>query len=203
MKKNIIKIISLVACTVPVTVMGQSNESITFSPQYKEGKYLYSEGNYAAAMIPLKDCLRLYPESTFTPEVEYMIACSAYELKDKNSTAILRNYLESNPDSPYAYRVYALIASNYFFEEKYDEALALYNSSNLEKLADTERADMLYRMAIAYMKTGNSKEAAIWFATLKETSSKYEADCTYYISYIRYTQQRYDEALEGFLSLSQ
>ena len=77
MKKNIIKIISLVACTVPVTVMGQSNESITFSPQYKEGKYLYSEGNYAAAMIPLKDCLRLYPESTFTPEVEYMIACSA------------------------------------------------------------------------------------------------------------------------------
>lgn len=201
MKKNIIKIISLVACTVPVTVMGQSNESITFSPQYKEGKYLYSEGNYAAAMIPLKDCLRLYPESTFTPEVEYMIACSAYELKDKNSTAILRNYLERNPDSPYAYRVYALIASNYFFEEKYDEALALYNSSNLEKLADTERADMLYRMAIAYMKTGNSKEAAIWFATLKETSSKYEADCTYYISYIRYTQQRYDEALEGFLSL--
>ena len=51
------------------------------------------------------------------------------------------------------------------------------------------------------MKTDNLKEAAIWFETLRSTSSKYAADCTYYLSYIRYSQQRYDDALSGFLSL--
>jgi len=60
---------------------------------------------------------------------------------------------------------------------------------------------MTYRLATCYLKTGNVKEAAIWFETLRSTSKKYAADCTYYISYIRYTQQRYDEAMTGFLSL--
>ena len=60
---------------------------------------------------------------------------------------------------------------------------------------------MTYRLATCYLKTGNVKEAAIWFETLRSTSSKYAADCTYYLSYIRYSQQRYDDALSGFLSL--
>lgn len=45
------------------------------------------------------------------------------------------------------------------------------------------------------------KEAAIWFETLRSTGSRYTADCTYYLAYIRYSQQRYDDALSGFLSL--
>ena len=60
---------------------------------------------------------------------------------------------------------------------------------------------MTYRLATCYLKTGNLKDAAIWFETLRSTSRKYAPDCTYYLSYIRYTQQRYDEALSGFLSL--
>ena len=51
---------------------------------------------------------------------------------------------------------------------------------------------MTYRLATCYLKTGNVKEAAIWFETLRSTSSKYAADCTYYLSYIRYSQQRYE-----------
>lgn len=60
---------------------------------------------------------------------------------------------------------------------------------------------MTYRRAMCYLETGKVKEAAIWFETLKNTSTRYETDCTYYLSYIRYTQQRYDEALNGFLAL--
>ena len=60
---------------------------------------------------------------------------------------------------------------------------------------------MTYLLATCYLKTGNVKEAAIWFETLKASSKKYEKDCTYYVSYIRYTQNRLDEALTGFLSL--
>ena len=91
----------------------------------------------------------------------------------------MQAFLEEYPDTPHANRIQALIASNYFFQQDYDNALAMFNSADLEKLADEERDDMTYRKATCYLKTGNVQEAAIWFETLRSTSSRYEADCTY------------------------
>lgn len=168
---------------------------------YKEGRNLFLQKNYAAATPPLKAFIRQEPNASLREEAEYMLVCSAYELKDKNSITLLRNYLEQYPDTPYANRIYALLAAGYFYEEKYDEALALFNSAQLDLLGNEERDDMTYLLATCYLKTGNVKEAAIWFETLKASSKKYDNDCAYYISYIRYTQKRYDEALKGFLPL--
>jgi TolA-binding protein len=202
MKKKILQIICVFICSVPSYVAAQTNGEIS-SPShlYDEGKELFIEGNYAAAVLSLQHFLKEQPASPFSQEAEYMMACSSYELQDRNSTALLREHLEKHPDSPHANRIYALIASTYFFEEKYDEALALFNSSRLDLLANDERDEMTYRLASSYLKTGNIKEAAVWFETLKSTNNKYAEDCTYYIAYIRYTQQRYDEALAGFLKL--
>ena len=79
----------------------------------------------------------------------------------------------------------------------------MFNSSRLDLLSNEERDDMTYRLATCYLKTGNVKEAAIWFGDIAKHQllPRYTADCTYYLAYIRYSQQRYDDALNGFLSL--
>ena len=84
---------------------------------------------------------------------------------------------------------------------EFDEALAMRNSSEVYLLSDKERDQATYMQAICYLEIGNLKEAAVWFEMLRETSHKYASDCTYYLSYIRYAQHRYDEALSGFLSI--
>lgn len=187
---------------MPLAMTAQTSEKIT-SPVnlYKEGKELFIQKNYAAAVPPLQAFIKQCPQATLKEEAEYMLVCSAYELKDRNSIPMLRNYLEKYPDTPYANRIYALMASAYFYEGKYDEALALFNSARLDLLGNEERDDMTYQLATCYLKAGDVKEAAIWFETLKNTSPKYAEDCSYYLSYIRYTQKRYDEALQGFLPL--
>lgn len=202
MKKRLSRFICAVACCAPLALAAQTSEKIT-SPVnlYKEGKELFTQKNYAAAVLPLRAFIRQESQAALKEEAEYMLVCSAYELKDRNSVPALRNYLEKYPDTPYANRIYALLASAYFYEGKYDEALALFNSARLDLLGNEERDDMTYQLATCYLKAGDVKEAAIWFETLKNTSPKYAKDCSYYISYIRYTQKRYDEALEGFLSL--
>lgn len=202
MKKRLSRFICAVACCAPLALAAQTSEKIT-SPVnlYKEGKELFTQKNYAAAVPPLRAFIRQESQAALKEEAEYMLVCSAYELKDRNSVPALRNYLEKYPDTPYANRIYALLASAYFYEGKYDEALALFNSARLDLLGNEERDDMTYQLATCYLKAGDVKEAAIWFETLKNTSPKYAKDCSYYISYIRYTQKRYDEALEGFLSL--
>ena len=202
MKRRISRFICALICCTPIITSAQTSEKIT-SPVnlYKEGRNLFLQKNYAAATPPLKAFIRQEPNASLREEAEYMLVCSAYELKDKNSITLLRNYLEQYPDTPYANRIYALLAAGYFYEEKYDEALALFNSAQLDLLCNEERDDMTYLLATCYLKTGNVKEAAIWFETLKASSKKYDNDCAYYISYIRYTQKRYDEALKGFLPL--
>ena len=42
-----------------------------------------------------------------------MLVSSAYELKDKNRIELLRKYLDRYPDTPYANRIYSLLASCY------------------------------------------------------------------------------------------
>lgn len=202
MKKEITRFVCAALCCAPMMTFAQTSEKITSTESlYKEGKELFQEKNYAAAVPALKAFVKQKPTANLQQDAEYMLVCSAYELKDKNRIQLLRKYIDRYPDTPYANRIYALLASCYFYEGKYDEALALFNSTRLDLLGNDERDERTYQLATCYLKTNDLKEAAIWFETLRASSTQYANDCTYYLSYIRYTQQRYDEALKGFLSL--
>ena len=209
MKHKISRILCTALCCAPLLATAQTSEKNT-SPQglYQEGQSLFQQKAYSAAISPLQAFIKQMdadgkPLSATgeRQEAEYMLVCAAYELRVPQSIELLRNFLDEYPDTPHANRIYALIASAYFFEGKYDDALAMFNSARLDLLGSEERDDMTYRLATCYLKTGNVKEAAIWFETLRSTGKKYAADCSYYLSYIRYTQGRYDEALSGFLPL--
>lgn len=203
MKKKLSQAIicACICCTSGIT-QAQNRDPIA-SPDrlFEEGRSLFLEKNYAAASAVLQTFIDRKPQSLERQEAEYFMVSAAYELQDRNRIERLRGYLDRYPDTPYSNRLYALLASCYYYEEQYDEALALFNSTRLEELANDERDERTYQRATAYLKVGQIKEAAIWFETLKISSMAYQNECTYYLSYIRYTQERYDEALKGFLSL--
>lgn len=202
MKKRITRLICTALCCTPIVGLAQTSNEIT-SPDrlYQEGKELFQGKNYAAAVPSLKAFVKQKPSASLRQEAEYMLVCSAYELKDKNRITLLRRYLERYPDTPYANRIYALLASCYFYENNYDEALALFNAADLGYLGNEERNERTYQLATCYLKTGDLKEAAIWFETLRASSAEYADDCSYHLAYIRYTQRRYNEALKDFLPL--
>lgn len=201
MKKEINRLICTALCCAPIIGFAQTGEGITSADNlYNEGKKLFQEKNYTAALPALKAFVSQKATASLLQEAEYMLACSAYELKDAHRIEKLRHYMDQYPDSPHANRIYSLLASSYFYEENYNEAMALFNATDLDLLSNEERADRTYQLATCYLKTHNLKEAVIWFEALRATSDKYTSDCDYYISYIRYTQKRYNEALKGFLA---
>lgn len=132
---------------------------------------------------------------------EYARVCKEYELKAENSIELLEAYLDKYPDSRHTNRVESMIASVYFGEGKYQEAIALYRSCNLDALADKERDDAAFKLATSYLKIGNLEEATVWFTLLKEVSKTHQADAVYNLGYIDYMEGRYDKALEAFNSL--
>lgn len=132
---------------------------------------------------------------------EYTRVCREYELKGSDSIGLLQAYLDKHPDSRHTNRILSLIASAYFTEGKYKEAIALFQACDLEALPDKERDECALRLATSYLKEGNLREAAVWFTLLKEVSPLYQDDAVYNLAYIDYVEQRYDKALEGFQSL--
>ena len=178
MKKEITRLICAAICCTPIIGFAQTSDKFTSTDNlYKEGKVLFQEKNYAAALPALKAFVKQKPAAGLLQDAEYMLVSSAYELKDKNRIELLRKYLDRYPDTPYANRIYSLLASCYFYEGKYDEALALFNSADLDLLGNEERNDYTYQLATCYLKTDNLREAAIWFETLRANSPQYAKDC--------------------------
>ena len=132
-----------------------------------------------------------------------MLASAAYELHDVDCIAKLQQYLDHYPDSPHAHRIQALMAAVYYKEGDYNNALAQFNGARLELLNNEERDEMTYLLALSHLKVGELKKAAVWLETLQSTSALYHEDCTYQLAYVRYAQQRYDEAMQGFTAVSQ
>ena len=132
---------------------------------------------------------------------EYARVCKEYELKSENSIELLEAYLKQYPDSRHANRVEAMMASVYFGEGKYQEAIALYRSCDLDALADKERDEAALKLATSYLKIGNLEEAKVWFTLLKDMSRTHQADAVYNLGYIDYVEGRNDAALKAFTSL--
>ncbi len=132
---------------------------------------------------------------------EYARVCREYELKSKNSVELLKGYLKQYPNSRHTNRVQAMIASATMDEGHYEEALQLFQQCDLETLPNKERDEAINKMATAYLKTGNPKEAKVWFTLLKEVSKAHQSDAIFNLGYIDYVEQRYDQALEAFASL--
>ena len=205
MKHSLTRLLGLALCCYSSAGLAQSPDGKA-TPQelYSEGQALFQQKAFAAAIPPLKAYLQSGADGgngSASQEAAYMLACAAYELGDPQSANLLWTFLAEYPDTPHANRVQALIASAYFFDEDYDAALQAFSQARLDWLAADERDDMTYRLATCHLMAGNLQDAAIWFETLRATSPRYATDCTYYLSYIRYTQRRFDEALPGFLGL--
>lgn len=186
-------------CALPFVVSAQQTEPLTDHRRlFDDGKELFLRHDYAAAQQTLMQYVKQNPQADTSDDVAYMLTCTAYELNASDRLEQLEKFLDTYPDSRHRNRVQALLASAYFYQEKYLETIATFKGCDLELLSNEERDVCTLRMATAYQKIGNLQEASMWFSILKEVSEKYHADAVYNLAYIDYVQKRYDEALAGF-----
>lgn len=128
----------------------------------------------------------------------YIEVCRAYENENGNRIRLLKDFLKEYPHTRHRNRIETLIASCHFEEGNYQEAIALYSKCNLENLPNDERDENILKLGTSYLKTGNVKEAAVWFKLLQQITTKYLPDAQYNLAYIDYVDKQYDSALQTF-----
>lgn len=94
MKKEITRLICAAICCTPIIGFAQTGDKFTSTDNlYKEGKELFQEKNYAAALPALKAFVKQKPVASLLQDAEYMLVSSAYELKDKTASNSSANTL--------------------------------------------------------------------------------------------------------------
>jgi len=169
---------------------------------FEEGKQLFVQKNFPAATSLLQEYAKQkgLPYETVS-ETDYMLACSAYELKKKECIGLLKKYLKSYPESPYRNRVNALIGNALFYEGKYAESIEQFERCNMDALPDEERDACTLHSAIACIETGNLQKAYVLLSVVQACSTTYQDETTYYKAYIDYSEKRYHQALPLFEGL--
>jgi len=101
------------------------------------------------------------------PEIYYYTGLAYYKIGLK--TRALKTLIMSNPKPyEYYYNDYVLLlGSLYVFSRNYDKALQILDTINNKDLSKNDRQDLHFILGIAYLKTGNNKQARNHFKEAK------------------------------------
>ncbi len=170
---------------------------------FNQGKELFSERKYAASYRSFEEYLkRTDPtEAGQILEARYYVAANAYELRQEDALALLKNLLEEYPATPYSDETNVMIGTLVFEKKQYEQALTYFNQVKEDRLGKHERAGYLFDKGYSLIETKDFKNALMVFTELKGMNTRYNVTATYYGAYAEYSLGNYAEALPEFLKL--
>lgn len=168
---------------------------------YEEGKEMFDLKNYSGCIDKLEAYKDQSKNADLIQEADYMLAYAAYEQGKKNADEVLKEYLDTYPDSRHADEINYLIGSSHFAKEEYKKAVFFFNQSNLDMLSPEQQDTYCFRLAYSLLQTGDLDQARHYFSLLKQLSKKYKDAASYYIAYIDYATGDYTNALVEFTRL--
>ena len=196
--------------TLLLLIMGisynQAQQTLIFTHAdrlFEQGKELFYQQKHLASLRSFEEYLGIAEtvQAGQRHEAEFYCLANAFELRQENAFELIRHFLQNNPYSPFVDKVYTMMGTLLYEDDKYQAALDYYNRVNEKNFNKKEKLDFQFHKAYALMQTGMSKDAMHIFQNLKETDFEQQEDATYYHAYIAYQLGNYTEAHTGFLKV--
>ena len=200
------KIIVLGLLIYVFSMVALAQHSLIFTNRdvlFNQGKELFTEHKYAASYRDFQE----YLKSTQTTqagqiqEAQYYLAANAFEMRQEDAAAQLKNYLEQFPSTPFLDETSNMLGTLLFDNRKFVEALSYFNRVNGKHLSHTERVTYLFNKGYSCLQTNSLQQAMDIFKELKMMDTLYNLSASYYYAYTAYTLGNYKEALPEFLKL--
>ncbi|MBD3749660.1 MAG: tetratricopeptide repeat protein [Sphingobacteriales bacterium] len=180
--------------------------------QYKNGLELIDKGKYAAASSVFYEVEKNKAFKSTENESnaaisqikvnsQYYRALCALELENDDAEQLFKKFIKQHPESPKAKQAYFQVGRYYFKQKKYDEALQWFTQVSSIDLTGKEDTEYKFKLAYCYFETADYPSAKPLFGLVKDLSSKYAEDATYYYAFICYLDKEYPTALTNFEKL--
>lgn len=170
---------------------------------FEEGKELFTLKNYSGCIDKLEAYKEQSKNADLIQEADYMLAYATYEQGREDAPEVLKEYLDTYPDTRHAAEINYLIGSSHFAKGEYQKAVFFFNESNLDQLSLVQQETYCFRLAYSLLQTGKMDEARHYFTLLKKIGKKYNTAASYYVAYIDYATGNYNNALVEFTRLKE
>ncbi len=197
MYKKIILLVTLALATQVATAQRTAYHS---QPErlFNQGKEMFLEGSYVGAQDLLTRFAAESDDDYLKEEATYMIAVSSFKRGIENSGNILKEFLDTHPETIHRNEVSFLIGSYHFDKKEWEPAGFWFHQVDLDYLSLSEQEDYSFRTGYTHLQLGNKEEATRYFGLLSQNSRTYRDAADFYLGYIDYSNKNYAEALRRF-----
>lgn len=168
---------------------------------FLQGKEMFLDHNFVGAQNTLTEFKRFSNDKNSAMEADYMIAAASYFTGKENAATILREYLDTYPESYHRNDICFYIGSSYFSVKDWSKALYWFEQADVAFLTVKEQEDFTFRSGFANLQKGKRGVARNQFELLARNSNQYYEPATYYKAYIDFQEGKYDDALVVFEQL--
>ncbi|HCM22088.1 MAG TPA: hypothetical protein DIC46_15245, partial [Porphyromonadaceae bacterium] len=195
--------IILFSFLVATHVVSAQRTAYHFPPEklFNQGKEMFLQQNYTGAQDFLSHYIAESNDTQLQEEAEYMIAAAAYYRNTPDNGEVLKEFLDTHPESVHRHQVHFLIGSGHFNKKEWQQAKFRFDQTNIDYLTPREQEDYSFRNAYTNLQLNHKDEATRLFGLLSQNSKTYRDAADFYLGYIEYTNGNYNTAVQRFQRL--
>ncbi|SHG89201.1 tetratricopeptide repeat protein [Flagellimonas flava] len=164
---------------------------------YQEALTLYNNQQYQAAQAIFEDVKSSTEDGETEANSAYYAANAAIRLNQRGADRLMEDFVDRYPTSTKRNSAFLDVADYYFETGKYPYALKWYKKVDQSAMSNADKERFNFNNGYALYASRRPKEAERYLSRVS-TSPKYGSQAKYYLGYIAYEQDDYDEASARF-----
>jgi tetratricopeptide (TPR) repeat protein len=189
-----------------VLVMGrisaqQSEIYVHNLSEFDKAIELFKDKQYQSAQILFERVKQVNKAMDVQSDCAYYIATCAIRLNQSNADEMMERYVSNYPTSSKQNQAFKEVASFYFEEGKYPQALEYFNKVDESSLTFNEVEKYNFQKGYAHFTAKNKKEATAYFNKVVN-SKEFGSQAKYYLGFMAYEGDNYQEANKYFNQVS-
>ena len=172
---------------------------------FKEAKEYFQKDQFSLAYPLFKELKQAVREtdkanSTITvQEINYYTTVCALKQGEGRAEEEAQQYIDIEKNTARTQMMSYHLGEYYFRQQKFTEAVQLYEQANIANLDNQEIADMKYHQGYAYFNLQRFAEAKPLFNSIRTMKDDPNyMDANYYYGFLAFKDGQYNEALEAF-----
>jgi tetratricopeptide (TPR) repeat protein len=179
-------------------------ELLTPEETFYQAQDLFAHEKYVAAKAAFEAYIgKSNATAPYRIDAEYYQGLCAMNLFHPDAEFLLTTFVRNHPDSHWKQSVYLELGNFKYKSKNYKQCLEWFNQVEERQLLVDEQPSFYYKRGYAQFNQKQFKESRVDFAKVKDGNSEFAPAATYYYSYMAYTAQDYQVALEGFSKLKE
>jgi len=199
--KSVNKLVTLLALFLAALPLFSQVRTLDFSERLESARKLYYNGSYFAAEKAFNELsIELgKTASADRSEIEAFKVLCAIATDKVNMAGLVANFCQNYPNAPQQDKINLELASRYFDNGDYSQALKVFESIDRSHVARNDRTEYDFKKAYCQMRAGDNKSAIASFERIRKgIYTKYTIPSTYYLAYSCYMERKFSDAAPLF-----